>query len=480
MNHDKKNTNLDSILNTDAFDKRRFKEILQMSPSLKKLKKEKNIPLVELFLSDLWASFYKMKPEFTTVAIEGQLVVNKTLMQRIMKDESYRTYRSITRLDDLASAIATIRVGGLMNHWLADQLAEDEMFKNQLESIQAFPLIGLEIAGEDASETKESQSSENGVEVIAEFDQNLQRKLLESKEELTEALMKAMQEMKQVKENLRSLLGGYTAGNAEAELKKVPLRDKLELAERLSSDKKVKEIAEWAGRFKQIARKKQKVKHSESVERKGVTLGNEIEKILPVEFALYMHPHTRTDFLRRFVEGQLMQYEQKGREEVAKGPIVLCLDQSSSMYKLDTQAKGFALALLAIAKKQHRDFCVLAFSTKIESYLFAKGKTKSTDLVKLANTFLGGGTNFSLPLNQALKVINATRFKKADVIFVTDGEDTVSDTFLVAFNKTKKEKEFSVLSLVLGSSVTTVEPFSDKVVTLTDFTNESSHNAYEL
>ena len=39
---------------------------------------------------------------------------------------------------------------------------------------------------------------------------------------------------------------------------KVPLRDQISLAEKIASDKKMKEIADWAGRFKQVARKKQK------------------------------------------------------------------------------------------------------------------------------------------------------------------------------------------------------------------------------
>ena len=93
-----------------------------------------------------------------------------------------------------------------------------------------------------------------------------------------------------------------------------------------------------------------------------------------------------------------------------------------------------------------------------------KGKLKSSDMVNLARTFLSGGTNFALPLDQAINVINESRFKQADVVFVTDGEDSLKDSFLVEFNKKKKEKNFNVLSLMLGSSINTVEQFSDKVV----------------
>ncbi len=79
-----------------------------------------------------------------------------------------------------------------------------------------------------------------------------------------------------------------------------------------------------------------------------------------------MHPTTKIDFLRRFVEGQTMIFEQKGKEELGKGPIILCLDQSGSMRNLDAQAKGFTLALMSIARRQKRDFCLILFSTRTQ------------------------------------------------------------------------------------------------------------------
>ena len=55
------------------------------------------------------------------------------------------------------------------------------------------------------------------------------------------------------------------------------------------------------------------------MERSGVTLGNDIERLLPMELGLYMHPITKNDFLRRFVEGQTMMYEQKGTGGTREG-----------------------------------------------------------------------------------------------------------------------------------------------------------------
>jgi len=468
-----------SVLNTDTFDKRRFKEIFDMSLGLQRIRDEGILPMFEPLLGDIWASLFKMKPEIIAKDVDSILKVNKSLMERIMEDEYFVHYRSFTRLDDLSSAIGTVKFGEKTNQWLADQKEEDEDFKIQMQEINA---MHRQLQKQDWQETgNDSQvSKENFTEAMTKFDEKLQQMLQNNSHSFSQALAQAMQETKQVKDGLKSLLGGYGSGSGDAELKKIPLRDQLVLAEKMAADKTMKEIAEWAGRFKQIARKKQKIIHRESMERRGVTLGKEIERLLPMEFGLYMHPITKIDFLRRFVEGQTMQYEQKGREVLEKGPIVLCLDQSGSMYQLDTQSKGFILTLMSIARKQRRDFCLILFSTRIQIHKYKKGEIKGSDIVSLARTFLGGGTNFALPLDQAMNVINESQFKQADLVFVTDGEDTLNDSFLLAFNKKKKEKDFNVLSLVLGSSTKIVEQFSDKVVQVYDFDDAGSFTAFEI
>lgn len=469
-----------SVLNTDSFDKRRFKEVFEMSPGLQKVRGEGVLPMFEPLLADIWASLYKMKPEITESDVDNMLMVNKTLMERIMKDEYFVEYRNFTRLDDLSSAIATVKIGERTNQWLVDQIQEDEKIQKQMQELHMIQRKFLKQKRQEYIGKEPLVSEENLTEAMTKFNEKLQWMLQINSDSFSHALVHAMQETKQVKDSLKSLLGGYSAGNGDAELKKIPLRDQISLAEKIASNKKMKEIADWAGRFKQIARNKQKPNKSDSIERSGITLGNDVERLLPIELGLYIHPITKNDFLRRFVEGQTMQYEQIGKEVLGKGPIILCLDQSGSMQRLDTQSKGFTLALMSIARKQRRDFCLILFSTSTQILTFEKGKIKCSDMINLAQTFLGGGTNFALPLDGALNVINESKFKQADIVFVTDGEDKVSASFLEAFNRKKKEKNFKVLSLVIGCRIDTVEQFADKVIKVKDFDEEGSFTAFEI
>ena len=126
-----------SVLNTDAFDKRRFNEIYEMSQGLQKISDEGELPTFEPLLADIWASLYKMKPEMTEEDVAKELQVNKSLMEKIMTDESFENYRSFTRLDDLSSAIGTVKFGEKTNQWLADQKERDEDLQKKMQEIQA-------------------------------------------------------------------------------------------------------------------------------------------------------------------------------------------------------------------------------------------------------------------------------------------------------------------------------------------------------
>ena len=79
-----------------------------------------------------------------------------------------------------------------------------------------------------------------------------------------------------------------------------------------------------------------------------------------------------------------------------------------------------------------------------------------------------------------MNVINQSRFKQADFVFITDGEDKVKDSFLESFNKKKREKNCNVLSLTIGSNIKTVNQFSDKVVQVKDFDDVGSFTAFEI
>ncbi|MDV6378293.1 VWA domain-containing protein [Sporosarcina sp. GW1-11] len=468
-----------SVLNTDAFDKRRFKELFGMSDGLQKVREEGELPTTESLLGDIWAALYKMKPQLLKEVADRSLKPNRTIIKKLMTDQRFEEYRRYTRLDDLAATVCAVKFGEKINVWLAEVKAEDKELRERLEAVQS---LQEEMPVRQA---EEMEKAEDGLmqeleKASVQLNDKLELTLATNGERFLQAMDEAVEETIKVKESVISLMGGSSAGKGDAELKKVPLREQLAVADKVAQDPKIREIADWAGRFKQVAREKQKSKYVDAMEWRSVMLGNEIERLLPIELSLYSHDATKNDFLRRFAEGETLQYDKKKREELGKGPIVCCLDQSGSMKLLDNQSKGFILALLTIAKKQRRDLCVLLFSTTIQRNTYVKGKITGNELIRLARTYLGGGTDFTLSLEGAMKVIEQSTFKRSDVIFVTDGEDEVSEEFLKKFHKKKKLKEFNVLTLLVGNDTDVAESFSDRVLHVTDFDEEGSFTAFEI
>ncbi|KAA9023791.1 vWA domain-containing protein [Niallia endozanthoxylica] len=306
---------------------------------------------------------------------------------------------------------------------------------------------------------------------MQKLSEQLQEKLNGSSYQLQSMLKTSVADAKDSKDKMEKLISGMGQGDSKSELKKVPVKEQFELAEMLQKNQNMIEIADWAGRFKEIARAKQKHLHRNSIERSGVTIGNEVDRLLPIELSSLAIPQAKVDFIRRFAEGQTMMFDKKGKDTLGKGPIILCLDQSGSMRKLDTQSKGFALALMNIARKQKRDFALITFSTNAEVTVFPKGKSTTNDLIHLAGNFLGGGTNFYDPLKQFLSLINESRFKQADIVFVTDGQANLPDEFLEEYRSTKDKKKFQCLSVLIGRKVDfqTVQKFCDRVINADDF-----------
>lgn len=450
-----------SVLNTDQYDRRRFQELLNVSEKLMKAKEqgERHFPLFSSLMSDMWAGLFKMKPQLLD-EVSPELTMNQQLMDHIMHDRHYTDFREFTRLDDFASALGASQYSETVLHWIDQQADARQDIQQARDQYQQ----GLDGASEAFADAVFSALSEQG-------------------HSLSQMLTQAAEQAMETKDQVQSLLGGLQAGQGAAELMKVPLGDKLLLAEKLSHDRKLREIAMWAGRMKTIARRKQRSKHSESMSRSGIRQGTDIEHLLPMELGSYASPITKMDFLRRYVEGQTLQYDTQGQEELGKGPIILCLDQSGSMMSQDSVSKGFALALMSIARKQRRDFALIPFSSSVQETLIYKGgKSTVQDMISLATTFLDGGTYFQPPLRKAMELLNQHRFQQADIIFVTDGEATdITSMFLSRWKQLQKERRFSVLTLLLGvESASEVEGFSDRIVKASSFADESIYQAFEI
>ncbi|CAN7768179.1 hypothetical protein LJR153_007352 [Paenibacillus sp. LjRoot153] len=469
-----------TVLNTDRFDRRRYEEILNQSQRLQEISEQGDtlLPNFTPLMGDLWAGLFKTSPRLLEeVALD--LLPNHALLERIMAEENYQKFRQQTVLNDFASALGTINLSEQVYNWVEEKANQDEVMKQALEQMKQ--------AQQEASEQQQNGSegqSDSNAQNLQQAAQDLANAMSQAAQDgsLNIMLAKAKQDMNGQQDALRALAGGNMPGDEDRELNKTPLRDKLKLAEKLKSNKKLKKIAEWAGRFRETSLKKQRSKAKESTVKVGVEVGNDLSRILPTELLNFKQLATRPDFMRRFAEGQLSQYEVKGKQELGKGPIICCLDRSSSMDSLDEQSIGFMLALAGIARKQTRDFALIPFNTQVKQQrIWKKGKIPLHEIAELTELFLSGGTRFDTPLTEALNVMSNARFKNADIIFITDGSASDAQWFDV-FLDAKRRDGFSMLGIKIGNEggITLLQKLCDNVVCAEDFTSEATAAAFEI
>src|SRR5262249_30102207 len=123
------------------------------------------------------------------------------------------------------------------------------------------------------------------------------------------------------------------------------------LFRRVRSSPALRRICELAGRYRRLAQSRQRQKAAHGLDDVvGVALGGDVGKLLPSELAKLALPELELDTLRRLVERQCLCREHCSIEPVAKGPVIICVDESGSMSgeKVHT-AKALALALAWVA-----------------------------------------------------------------------------------------------------------------------------------
>ena len=180
-------------------------------------------------------------------------------------------------------------------------------------------------------------------------------------------------------------------------------------------------------------------------------LGGDINRAIASEFAMLAAPETLPLFLRKLQRKALKQYQR--REPICKGSgdIICMLDEPSSAESQAPWCKAVALALLDIAMRDQRRFAVIHFAGvgDVQTDLFLPGQYDREDVLRCAETFLNGNTDYETPLREALRLMEQEGFENADMVFVTDGECVLPDSFLEKLKAEQSARGFQITGILL-------------------------------
>lgn len=204
----------------------------------------------------------------------------------------------------------------------------------------------------------------------------------------------------------------------------------------------------------------------------GIHKSDDIPRMLPMEGSLYLHPVFRKLWKAKFIERSLACYQVKGiaqrrqvseewveeeqivRKKLERGPIIVCLDTSGSMNGVpETVAKAITLEAMRLAYAEGRDCLLYAFSGvgDVTEHDLDLSPAGIESLCKFLCMSFHGGTDVSGPINAATRKLDGAKWKRADIIMVSDGEFSVPAHTQETLEEAKKKHGLRVHGLLVSN-----------------------------
>ncbi len=531
-------------IESDSYDRAVYEQLRAASPSLQGLEESgaSLLPHFRALLRDLFCALFKYNIVFFKADdVLPSAAVNREFLtafhplggQGGMKEktgELANLLREATVLDEGQAGLATVLLGegalrllksektltrrDLLDVWNVEK--QEALVQRRIDEAQnAKELAQQAGAAEDISQdakeileqTAERMASQARAEntrlqrLAKQLNQDLSRVQEETRNRFLKEAITVAQNLDDATQEAESwglaVGGGYQSSPGR----------QIELGKRLAGNDKLKKLAAMVGRMKHHAlalRRKNFERTDDEVFEVG--LGAELSRLLPHELLSLQHPVLRQDFIRRFVDNELLQYDLRGVEAQGKGPLIVCLDGSSSMQgDKEVWAKALTLTLLEIARRERRRFRAICFSSadaplySVDLNTRVRYEADMDKVLELAEYFPGGGTDFEKPLDAALGCIKEetcpastrqgrthflfreSRFQRGDIVFITDGECRVHADWAERFTTEKNALGFSLFSILIDvgtSSLGSLKPFSDKITTVSQLTSKEAGDVF--
>ncbi|HLS90415.1 MAG TPA: hypothetical protein VK101_04125 [Limnochordia bacterium] len=215
----------------------------------------------------------------------------------------------------------------------------------------------------------------------------------------------------------------------------------------------------------------------------GYTQGGELDRVAPEELVRLADPLMSHLFCEAYDHKRLTLYDYQGEKREPCGPLICCMDTSASMNQPAALGrerfvwcKGIGLALMDFAHQHQRPFLGLCFSSEAELEAFAlpPGPFDPRLALEMARCDFNGGTHFERPLRHALDYARGfgpegAKGKKtagADVVFIADGEASLSSAFVREFLREKAAARLRLFTVLIDGVHEGLAAFSDAVFTV--------------
>lgn len=526
-----------AVTDVDPFGAQRYLRHRENIPALPDLeeKGQQTLPGVEGVLCDLYHTLWTPEPGVKEEVAPDRKYWKELLCQTI-KSAAYEKLHSQTQLKELESVLGTIAVGESVlatipekdkkqlqelteaqekTNQAGQQTAEAQANANASRQLAQAAAQAANQAAEQANQQPGNTQTQAASAQAQAITQQLAQQASQAQagaqaaqmnyeqakalaNELAEQLMgkPGSEEAQQRSEQLRRM-GMAATKQAQAKVQEVSdtiqawglepgeltresFAEVQAILERIKRNPHLKQFSRLLGRLRMIAARKAKSKdRGEGVRVTTTETGHDLKRAVPSELVALTHPALRVKALVRWARSELRLRGQKTRRKLGHGPVVVCEDASGSMDGVKQQwTKALVLALAYFARLQKRSFGWVLFDAYVhQSKTYPQGAISAKDMIEIAESRAGGGTDFEQPLRKAVEMIQKEGLRKADILLVTDGMCAISDAFLKELKSVKKALEVQIFTVLVNVGETTdatVKEFSDRIIPISDLTAEEA------
>ncbi|MBV6700242.1 VWA domain-containing protein [Kitasatospora aureofaciens] len=499
-----------SAVVSDRFDAMAWRELLDAAPALRELADDlgEQHNHVQDLLADVFLAAYKVPPRVRERSeMAPSRLVNHQVITSMLNSREFGELRRETAGDPYAAAMAVLAQASELRRLLEHARRAQEEARRAEDARQDAERAAREVG--EAMERAAAAAGEDGTvpaPSAVEVERALRRAeaadeaarsaagaaeaaLASAAPGIRAAVRRAVSQAADAAREEAALMQAWGIGPGQ--LERMPAQQRARLAERLRTGRMAR-FAELIGRFRQMAsgERARRVEHVPG-ELVGVTLGDDLTRVVPSEVAMLGTPALRAVFAARFAEQQLMLYENRGEQPAGQGAIIACIDCSASMAAPyggsgitgEAWAKACALALLDQARKARRDFVGIHFSSahEVKTYRFpAAAPADIGDVLDFAEHFWGGGTDYQAPLTEAVALLqdeyNTEGRQRGDIVFITDGECAVSENWMRRWNDARHELAHRTFGVAIGEPHAAepggiLDALCDNVRTIDDLTD---------
>ncbi|MDD3037593.1 hypothetical protein [Bacteroides sp.] len=184
-----------------------------------------------------------------------------------------------------------------------------------------------------------------------------------------------------------------------------------------------------------------KMEHASKCDILGITIGNDLNSLLPIELAHCADTELENLFVYKYLTGKLQNFRYKSeimkpakrlevRPAALKGPMIVCLDTSGSMVgKPEKIAYSLMVKLLEIADRQRRDCFLIAFSVSVNPIDVRRERARLLDFF---STTACGDTDATRMLNTTFQLLLSNKdYMNADILWISDFKIPLSSPKLI-------------------------------------------------